>query len=127
RLLAMAIIWAWAAAPTAAQPMHPPAVGAASAASPAAGQAAPAKTAPPATDLRHHPGPPSPPTPLADKTVITVGILITPVVGAVTAVGPIVFYLFDGWAWRRHVIMCSLSASAQDKYLATYHAQDNDA
>ncbi|HEY2050134.1 MAG TPA: hypothetical protein VGH03_12390 [Caulobacteraceae bacterium] len=77
-------------------------------------------------DHRRHPAPSSPLTPLADETVITAGILITTVVGAFTAVGPIIFYLFDGWAWRRHVITCSLSASAQDKYLATYHAQHND-
>jgi hypothetical protein len=75
---------------------------------------------------RRHSGPPSSPTPLADKTVITVAILIATILGAFTAVGPIVFYLFDGWGWRRHVIMCSLSDKAKDKYLSTYHSEAND-
>ena len=95
--------------------------------------ASPASTAPLAPERRpdrspgrHHPIPPPAPTPLADKTVITVAILITTVLGAFTAVGPIVFYLFDGWGWRRHVIVCSLSDEAKDKYLSTYHSQTSE-
>ena len=73
-----------------------------------------------------HPHPPQPQTPLADKSVITFAILITTVLGAFTAVGPIIFYLFDGWGWRRHVIVCSLSDQAKDKYLATYHSETSN-
>lgn len=120
-LLAAAMICSGLATPATAQPAAP----AASTAAAGPNDATQAR-GPDRPDHRRHPAPPPPPTPLADKTVITLAILITTVVGAFTAVGPIVFYLFDGWGWRRHVIVCSLSEQAKDKYLAIYHSQAND-
>jgi hypothetical protein len=122
-LLATAIVWAGAATPGMAQPLTP-AVAAPTASAPAG--ALTQERRPDRPPGRHHPGPPPSPTPVADKTVITIAILIATVLGAFTAVGPIVFYLFDGWGWRRHVIMCSLSDQAKDKYLSTYHSEAND-
>ena len=124
-LLAAMAIGVGLAATGTAQPMAPAATSAPAAQS-ASAQAAARARGPDRPDHRRHPGPPPAPTPLADKTVITLGIVITTIVGAFTAVGPIIFYLFDGWGWRRHVIVCSLSDQAKDKYLATYHSQDND-
>jgi hypothetical protein len=110
--------------PTAAVPAAAP-----SSAPPSAASKAPARADQPSGAPRpepdRRPAPPPHPTPLADKTVITLAILITTVLGALTAVGPIIFYLFDGWGWRRHVIVCSLSEPAKDKYLQIYHSQDN--
>jgi hypothetical protein len=131
-LLGAAAICGGLAGPAAAQPSPPVASPAPAAQAAAGAQLAPQARRPDRPDHRPHPAPPSPParpappTPLADKTVITLGIVITTIVGAFTAVGPIIFYLFDGWGWRRHVIMCSLSDQAKDKYLATYHSQANN-
>jgi uncharacterized integral membrane protein len=113
-LLAAAMICLGGGGPASAQPTAP-----------AAAQAdQPSATARPAPGRR--PAPSTPPTPLADKTVITLAILATTVLGAFTAVGPVVFYLFDGWRWRRHVIVCSLSEKAKDKYLKVYHSQPSE-
>ncbi|HSZ53362.1 MAG TPA: hypothetical protein VK801_17480 [Caulobacteraceae bacterium] len=123
-LLATAIGWVGAPTPGMAQPSAPGAVAAPAASAPTG--ALTAERRPDGPPGRHHPGPPPSPTPLADKTVITVAILLATVLGAFTAVGPIVFYMFDGWGWRRHVIVCSLSDQAKDKYLSTYHSELSD-
>lgn len=125
-LLASILLWTGLALPAAARAaiQAPDAQTASISQAPAAAMA-PARR-PDGPSDHHRPRPPPAHTPLADKTVITVAILITTVLGSFTAVGPIVFYLFDGWGWRRHVIVCSLSDEAKDNYLATYHSEPSE-
>jgi hypothetical protein len=61
-----------------------------------------------------------------EETLIAFGILMTTAVGTSVALFPIVAYIVQGWGWRRHTIVSSLSTKAKNNYLNLYHRQALD-
>ena len=64
----------------------------------------------------------------SERALIRLGIIGISLLAAIVALFPLVAYVFKSWGWREHIIFCSLSAKAKNKYLILYHRQlDNEA
>ncbi len=66
------------------------------------------------------------PSSLPERSLISIAIVLTTLVATTVAMFPVVVFILNGYTWRRHTIVRSLTTRAKNDYLKLYHKEKDD-